>query len=146
MPDASLAAVVRAELRLAPDVSITREALQRLTRLHDYRSSWTRSSIKDLTGLEHAIGLNSVFLTHHKISDLGPLKGLPIWSLYISRNPINDLQSARGLRQLRTLSVSVTSVAVMNNLSRHVDFNPVANVYILTENEIELGTSAPSQI
>ena len=122
MPDATLAAVVRAELGLAPNTPITRQAMQRLYHLNDYQGSGVEFRIKDLTGLEHATGLNTVFLTHHDISDLGPLEGLPLLSsLYINGNPINDFSPLAGLTRLEILSVSVRSVALMNNLRRHVD-------------------------
>ena len=132
MPDRNLAAMVRTKLGLAPDAPITRQALQSLTHLTDYQQGLKREfPIKDLTGLEHATRLKIVFLLYHDISDLGPLEGLPILqSLYISRNPINDFSPLAGLTQLRILDVSVRSVALMNNLRRHVDLTQLEGLEI----------------
>ena len=151
MPDASLAAIVRDELNLAPNARITRQALQRLTRLSGgiYADEIRQfidenGAIKDLTGLEHAPNLLRLSLVHHDISDLGPLKGLTrlerlglsyneisdlgplarltqLRALIIVGNPINDFSPLTGLKQLENLSVPVRSVAVMSNLRRHVD-------------------------
>ena len=74
MPDVNLAALVRDRLDLAPNAPITRQALQRLYGLNDHRDLGVKrkSPIKDLTGLEHATNLQSVYLSFHDISDLGP--------------------------------------------------------------------------
>ena len=131
MPDPNLAAMVRDELGLAPNAPITRQALQRLYHLSDYQGLGAKSPIKDLTGLEHATGLNTVFLPRHDISDLGPLEGLPVLlSLYIDGNPINDFSPLAGLTRLEILSVSVRSVALMNNLRRHVDLTQLEGLLI----------------
>ena len=68
MPDPFLAAVVRDTLSLAPNAPITRQALQRLTRL-DAR----KSQIKNLTGLEHATQLELLELRDNQITDIRPL-------------------------------------------------------------------------
>ena len=114
MPDATLAAVVRAELGLAPNAPITRQALSRLTTLSAdrYREKIRKlvdekGTIKDLTGLEHATNLRHLVLSFHDISDLGPLKGLTrLPHLYLSGNEISDLGPLAGLTGLETLFIS----------------------------------------
>ena len=151
MPDPTLATLVRAELNLVPDAPITRQALQRLTRLSGGSHADEirqfideKGAIKDLTGLEHAPNLLRLSLVYHDISDLGPLKGLTrledlalsyneisdlgplarltqLRDLIIVGNPINDFRPLTGLKQLEDLSVPVRSMAVMSNLRSHVD-------------------------
>ena len=135
MPDANLAAVVRDELNLAPNAPITRQALHKLTSLegdkYGVKMRLFRGQIKDLTGLEHATQLQIVYLRSHHISDLGPLAGLTqLRRLIIDFNPINDFSPLAGLTQLRWLWVTVRSVALMNNLRRHVDLTQLERLSI----------------
>ncbi|MDD9975801.1 MAG: leucine-rich repeat domain-containing protein [Candidatus Poribacteria bacterium] len=160
MPDENLAALVRESLRrvgqgLAPDAPITRQALQSFAHLTDF-SDWSmrrKFPIKDLTGLEHATqlviadlaghdirdlgplkglrNLKTLYLSSNKVSDLGPLAGLTqLSTLFIGSNPINDFSPLAGLTQLRSLSVTVRSVASMNNLLHHVDLTQLKSLYI----------------
>ena len=130
MPDATLAALVRDELNLAPDAPITRQALQRLYGLSTgVYSRGEFAGIKDLTGLEHATELRHILTVEDEISDLGPLQGLPhLSSLTITGNSINDFSPLAGLPQLRKLSVPVRSMALMDNLLRHVDLTQLENL------------------
>ncbi len=142
MPDAALAAVVRAELDLAPNARITRQALQRLTFLH--APSWDNrikqltggARIKDLTGLEHATELYILSLDFHEISDLGPLKGLTrLTSLYLAGTEISDLGPLAGLTQLQTL--------VLHYLKNPInDFKPLSGLKQLTDLRVSVSSEA----
>ena len=142
MPDASLAAVVRAELDLAPNARITRQALQRLTFLH--APSWDNrikqltggAPIKDLTGLEHATELFILSLDFHEISDLAPLKGLTrLTSLYLAGTEISDLGPLAGLTQLQTL--------VLHYLKNPInDFKPLSGLKQLTDLRVSVRSEA----
>ena len=162
MPDENLAAVVRDQLGLAPGTPITRQALLRLGwlwassgELRIQQLIGQGGRIKDLTGLEHATNLGSLVLHWHDIKDighlkgltqltrleltgndishLGPLKGLTqLRSLEISYNPINDFSPLAGLTQLRHLEVTVRSMALMDNLHRHVDLKQLERLHLVS--------------
>ena len=138
MPDATLAALVRDELNLAPDAPITRQVLQRLYGLSTgVYSGGEFAGIKDLTGLEHATELRHILTVEDEISDLGPLQGLPhLSSLTITGNSINDFSPLAGLPQLRNLFVPVRSMALMDNLLRHVDLTQLEDLKISGKNLI----------
>ena len=138
MSDENLAALVRDELNLAPDAPITRQALQRLYGLSTgVYSGGEFAGIKDLTGLEHATELRHILTVEDEISDLGPLQGLPhLSSLTITGNSINDFSPLAGLPQLRKLFVPVRSMALMDNLLRHVDLTQLEDLKISGKNLI----------
>ena len=155
MPDANLAALVRDELRLAPNAPITREAMQRLTFLdaHSYRIgevTGQEGQIEDITGLEHATRLTHLWLNHNGIRDIRPLSRLlqleilslgntgirdlgplaklkRLTQLNIADNPINDLSPLAGLAALRHLAVNVSRVS---DLRRHVDLGQLESLAI----------------
>ena len=146
MPDANLAAVVRDALGLAPGAPITRQAMQRLTSLNAQSSKVREVTgqegwIENITGLEHATQLTTLFLYNNRIRDIVPLSRLTqleellIWNnqirdigplaglkrltwLGIFDNPINNFAPLAGLVRLRDLSVSVQRIS---DLRRHVD-------------------------
>ena len=69
------------------DGPVTTRSIGRLTRLHAFNAGVT-----DLSGLEEATGLASVFLGSNLVSDLGPLDRLPtLGSLDLSRNLVSDI-------------------------------------------------------
>ena len=146
MPDANLAAVVRDALGLAPGAPITRQAMQRLTSLNAQSSKVREVTgqegwIENITGLEQATQLTTLFLSNNRIRDIVPLsrltqlEELTIWNnqirdigplaglkrltwLGIFDNPINNFAPLAGLVRLRDLSVSVQRIS---DLRRHVD-------------------------
>ena len=81
MPDENLAAVVRDALGLAPGAPITRQAMQRLTSLNAQSSKVREVTgqegwIENITGLEHATQLTTLFLYNNRIRDIVPLSRL----------------------------------------------------------------------
>ena len=68
-PDPNLAAAVREELSLSPDEPIMDSQLRDLKDL-----MIIGKEIKDLTGLENAKGLTSLYLNNNQISDLSPIQ------------------------------------------------------------------------
>ena len=122
VPDANLAAVVRHTLSLAPNARITRQAMQRLTRLnaqpHYVRQITGQSgTIHNLTGLEHATGLTDLVLSGNQISNIRPLarltnlEDLDLWS-----NQISDLKPLVGLTQLEYLDLSSNQISDLKPL------------------------------
>ena len=156
MPDENLAAVVRDALGLARGAPITRQAMQRLTFLNAQGS--LEFQIENITGLEQATQLTTLWLNNNRIrdirllsrltqleelniwnnqiSDIGPLAGLKrLTSLGIFDNPINDFGPLAGLVQLRVLWVSVQRI---NDLRRHVDLTRLQRLSLYgSGNQIE---------
>ena len=155
MPDENLAAVVRDALGLAPDAPITRQAMQRLTSLDAQRykvreATGQEGQIENITGLEQATQLRSLWLSNNRIrdirllsrltqleqlwiwsnqiSDIGPLAGLKqLRYLLIENNPINDFSPLAGLVRLQHLSVSVQRIS---DLRRHVDLTRLQSLHL----------------
>ena len=123
MPDATLAAVVRDALGLAPNAPITKQTLKGLTSLR--ADSWQieqvigqRNPIKDLTGLEHATKLTELLLSGNEIRDLRPLAGLAqLESLNITYNPISNFRPLTRLTRLRSLTLTVDRIGDIRDLS-----------------------------
>lgn len=73
IPDSNLRSLLNTRyLKQAPDAPIQIIQLRRLTGM----LSLGASNIKDLTGLEHCVGVNTIYLSYNKISDITPLKNL----------------------------------------------------------------------
>ena len=135
MPDANLRAAVREALGLAPGDVLTQEAMQGLTEL-DASAAWRAEAsekISDLTGLEHATQLTSLYLRYNDISDISGLSGLTqLTSLYLGWNDISDISGLSGLTQL-------TSLYLVNN--EIIDISPLSDLsqltwLFLTDNQI----------
>ena len=71
IPDRNLRVKINSELRKEDDATITVADMEKLFRLRA-----ERSNISDLTGLELATKLRSLFLYGNNISDLSPLSDL----------------------------------------------------------------------
>ena len=115
MPDANLRAAVRDVLGLGPNAPITRQALQRLTRL-DARDS----QIKNLTGLEHATRLESLELRNNQVTDIRLLANLKnLTQLILDNNRVSDIRVLAGMRQLTWLLLGRNPIS---------DFTPLSNL------------------
>ena len=120
IPDSNLASAVRETVGLAPNDSITQLVMRRLIRL-------TASSrrITDLTGLEHAVNMQDIFLNNNQIRDLTPLAGATeLTKLEISENPISDITPLTKLKNLSELSCRYAQIR---------DIAPLARLTNLTE-------------
>ena len=137
MPDPNLRLLVRWTLNLASDASLTQGALKELTGLSLYKNQRPEgiTTIKDLTGLEHATELRNLDIQGNEISDIRPLAGLKqLERLILERNEITDISSLAGLTQLTSLYLrnnkirDVTALSGLVNLEwLYLDGNPIAD-------------------
>ena len=137
MPDPSLRILVRWRLGLAPDEPLTQQAMKQLTRLTLYRNQRPEgiTTIKDLTGLEHATELYSLDIQSNEISDISSLAGLTdLTILFLDGNEISDISPLAGLTRLTSLRLQgnqisdVTALSGMVNLEwLYLDGNPIAD-------------------
>ena len=139
MPDSNLRQAVRETQDIPEDVPLTIRDLQRMTDL-----IVLSSDISNLQGLEHAVNLRFLHITHSLISDLTPLKNLvllqvlKIWDneisdikplanltnleeLHLSGNEIMDISPLAGLANLRRLYLSTNQIKDVTPLSRLVN-------------------------
>ncbi len=131
MPDANLGSAVRDVLGLGPNVPITRQAMQRLTRL-EVRDS----QIKNLTGLEHATQLTKLYLYNHQIRDLTPLSELArLRHLGLDGNQISNIDPLSNLTKLEVLWLNynqISNIDPLSNLTKlgilGFDGNQVSNI------------------
>ena len=115
MPDANLRTAVRDTLDLAPNASITKQALQGLTRL-DARDS----QIKNLTGLEHATRLELLELRNNQVTDIRLLANLKnLKRLMLDNNRVKDIRVLVGMQQLTWLTLGRNPIS---------DFTPLSNL------------------
>ncbi len=124
MPDANLRAVVRYTLGLAPNASMTRQALQKLTSLNA-RSSRIREitgregKIRNISGLEHATQLTELWLFDNQIRDIDPLAGLTqLRILEIENNQIQNIRPLASLTKLKTLNIWNNPITDFRPLTR----------------------------
>ena len=114
IPDANLAAAIQSNLGLAPGHAITQ-----LDMLNLNPAFWFwghRSPISDVTGLEHAVNLESLGLRSNKISDLRPLAGLTkLRELSLAYNQISDITPLAGLVNLEEFHIEGNPLATIPN-------------------------------
>ena len=127
IPDPNLAAAIREALDSPPGKQITTFDITRLQTL-----TATNLGITDLTGLEHAVAIESLDLSNNQIQDLTPLSSLPqLRELYLDSNLITDLTQVSRLTQLTRLTLSanqlsdITPLANLRNLTNLVLGNPL---------------------
>ena len=119
VPDAALASLLRTTLELAADADITVAGMEELTTLDA-----SSQGITDLTGLESAVNLESLFLDSNSIVDISPLASLTtLRFLSFENNDISDVSPLRGLVNLEGLHLDD------NNVS---DLTPFAGLVKLT--------------
>ena len=129
--DPNLEKVIRETLQLPDGVPITQQEMLRLTELDA-----EQHEITDLTGLEFATNVTSLYLGKSRISDLSPLSGLKqLLHLVLTGNSIDSSLDISPLVNLTDLSL----LAIRR--CRISDITPLANLtqlngLILSENEI----------
>ena len=129
--DPNLASAVRETLGLALDDTITQLVMLRLTRL-----SASNRQISDLTGLEHALNIQSLNFRDNEIRDLTPLAGLTkLTRLDLWKNPINDITPLAKLKNLTHLKCAyvqisdITPLAMLTNLIElDLTGNPISDI------------------
>ncbi len=116
VPDANLAAIIRTELGLDPGTPLTTAHLASLNSL-----SAAYSSVADLTGLEYAVNMQSLYVDGNDLSTLAPLAGLPsLQVLYASSNLLTDISPAASLSGLTVLYLydnGITDAAPVSGLT-----------------------------
>ena len=113
IPDANLRAAIEAVLGKASGEPITEADMKRLTRL-----SAQGAGINNLSGLEHATNLTSLWLYRNNIADIQALSGLTnLTSLWLHRNNIADIQALLGLTNLTSLTLGENNIADIQALS-----------------------------
>ena len=131
MPDTILRSAVRSALSLQEDDDLTQQAMESLTRLVAQQKQ-----IGDLTGLEYAANLKTLYLWDNQISDLSPLEDLTaLTQLNLSDNQISDISSLEDLTALTWLVVSDNKISDLTPLedltaltTLSVDGNEISNI------------------
>ena len=120
IPDPNLKKALQETLQLPDNAPITQQEMLHLTRLHV-----ESPDLNNLTGLEHAINLEDLFLGNvGMVSDLNPISNLTsLRNLNVGGNRISDIRPLVGLVHLAGLSLYDNSVA---------DIAPLANLTNLT--------------
>ena len=113
IPDPNLERVIREKLGLPDRIPLTQLGMQQLTELDA-----GDNQIEDLTGLEHAIDLTSIYLHRNNIDNLKPLaKLIQLERLSLWGNPISDLSPLASLTQLRYLHLGLCEVSDVSPLA-----------------------------
>ena len=120
IPDPNLREAIREKLELPANTPITQQEMLRLTHLQV-----ESPNLSNLTGLEHAINLEDLFLGNvGMVSDLDPISNLTsLRNLNVGGNQISDIRPLAGLIHLAGLSLYANSVG---------DIVPLANLTNLT--------------
>jgi LPXTG-motif cell wall-anchored protein len=132
--DSNLADAIRNQLGLE-DEDIYTSDLENLISLE--ASNW---GITDLSGLEYATNLESLWLSFNTIEDLSPLSNLTsLKELSLWGNKISDLHPLAGLTNLAYLDLegnNITTIASLDTLvsleTLYLTNNPVTNIGALT--------------
>ena len=147
IPDRNLRAAIAEALgkENAAIVSITAEEMATLTTL---RAS--NRDIKDLTGIEHAINLEELWISGNPITDLSPLAalknliGLAAWDMDIEDfSPLAELTNLRWLELFNTPISDLSPLARLTSLKRMSlygteteNLSPLAGLTSLTQLQI----------
>lgn len=114
IPDANLRAVIADSLGKTSDEPITRTELATLTELKAHEAN-----IGDLSGLQFAANLESLWLTYNGFSDVSPLCDLTrLKDLVLFGNSISDLSPLSGLTQLTGLNLNDNRVSDLSPLKK----------------------------
>ena len=137
LPDANLRAAIEAALGKTSGATITVSDMAALTRLEA-----RKSSISDLTGLEHATNLKSLDFWNNSISDISALAGLTnLEILLLKHNLISDISAVAGLTNLETLHLdrnSISDISAVAGLTKltwlALDRNSISDISALVAN------------
>ena len=117
IPDPNLRVVIAEALRKASSAAITAENMATLTTL-----STSDRDIKDLTGMEHAVNLEEIWIEDAHISNLAPLAGLTkLRKLDTIKTDISDISPLAGLTNLTRLNLyasRVTDISPLRSLTK----------------------------
>ena len=129
--DANLRAVIADSLGKARDAPISRAELATLTELEAHEAN-----IKDLTGLQFATNLESLWLTYNPLSDLSPLCDLEnLRNLVLFGNAISDLSPLSRLINLTQLNLNDNRIS---DLSALADLTKLTHLWLLNNKITDL--------
>ena len=113
IPDANLRAAIAEALSKAPGAPITAEEMETLERFVA-----ENKNISDLTGLEFAKNLTTLYLHHNALSDISPLAALTkLREIGIGHNPLSDISPLAALTRLRYIRLHDTEVSDLSPLA-----------------------------
>ena len=113
IPDPNLRTAIATALGLLPNAPIFRGHMETLTTL-----GAPESSIRDLSGIEWALNLKTLYLEGNSLSSVSPLSGLThLRDLRLSFNPISDLSPVSRLANLTTLYLDRNQIADISAIS-----------------------------
>ena len=135
-PDPNLNRAVHEELGIPDHVPITQQDMLQLTGL-----ATEVAQVEDITGLEYATNLKSLYLRGNPLQDLTPVANLTqLELLHLPGVPIKDLTPIQNLIKLERLILShceITDITPVQNLTalvfanlsvnRIIDIRPLAN-------------------
>ncbi len=108
--DANLKAAVEAALWVSDPTPTDMLAL-------NYLSAYSQG-ITSLSGLEYAVNVNALHLSHNRISSLSPLSGMSnLETLALNTNEVSDLSPLSGLDHLTSLNLHDNQVSDVSPLS-----------------------------
>ena len=107
IPDLNLSAIIAKVLVKPIDAPIRVEEMASITHLDLSKETYPNiGAIKDITGLQYAINLKSIWLILQEVSDLAPLAELKkIRQITIDRTPVVDLSSLSGMTELEAIQI-----------------------------------------
>lgn len=112
--DLNLEKVIRKHIN-KPEGDITKEDMLRLTH---FGISRYPEPIKNLSGIEHAINLEYLYIDSHEISDITPLSHLTNLNyLHLDFNEISDISPLSQLTNLETLELNGNQIRDLSPLS-----------------------------
>ena len=113
IPDANLRAAIAEALSKAPGAPITAEEMGTLERFVA-----ENKNISDLTGLEFAKNLTTLYLHHNALSDISPLAALTkLREIRINDTEVSDLSPLASLRDLEVINVAHTRISSLAPLA-----------------------------
>ena len=102
IPDSALRTAIETKLGKSPGDTITESEMNSMTG----QLSAPDKNISDLTGLEHATGIDNFLFRENDIEDLSPLANLTqLETLNVSHNLVTNLSPLANLTNLTTLSI-----------------------------------------
>ena len=135
IPDPNLRALITLTLDKSVNAPITVAEMKRLRNLDACRRRRDGSrdcdwGIQNLKGLEFAINLTRINMSHNQVTDISPVAGLiELRELWVTDNPISDISPVSGLTNLTHLGVSgcpnLSDISPVRNLTNlvHLDFS-----------------------
>ena len=135
IPDPVLRKAFEVELGLEPGEAITQAEIAAI----EGRFVAT-DGVADLTGLEHATGIDWLYLSYNAISDLSPLANLTnLTALELRSNNITDIAPLAGLTNLTTLTLVFNSVTDLSPLTQltglehlFLSYNAISDLSVLS--------------